>query len=101
MNIIDWNWKDMLSTKEKFMSNKQTQQHVDDMQDEFTDNDLDQLSNYFFAHYAKNNHDDVACDYWLSNLTEQEGRAILEAEDRLVKDIVEHDLAKLKEQNNG
>ena len=86
------------------MSNKQNDIHVDNMKDEFDDNELDALESYYEANINSESNNmnpafESARDYWLSNLTIEEGRAILEAEDRLVKDIVEHDLSVLKEKN--
>ena len=41
-----------------------------------------------------------ARDSWLSNLTVEEGRAILLAEEQLVKDLVDLDLQENKEKQN-
>ena len=78
MKICDFiydGYKDMLGKK------------VDNMKDDLTDEEMDLLSEYYFGNYAKNNHDEIGCDYWMSNLTEEEARAILKAKDEIDLDL--------------
>ena len=84
--FIGGDWKELMGNN---MSNKITDINVDALKDEFTDEELDALEDYFWSNLAKNNEDEVGCDYWMSNLGIQEGRDIIK-----IKDEVELDLTK-------